>query len=529
MRGRLVNAALALGLALLVIAPTERVERKAFVKRGDHFGEGRLEEVSGVRILHLYGRPFELGYEQGALMKEELAKLRQESWAFLRDYAHRSTGLPSWLAGPLAKPLLTYWARRFLPNIPADYKEELQGMAEGSGISFNELLIFNVIWEIAELFGCSEIAVGPPKTRGGLWHGYNFDLTDRGQAYTDAFKAVIFFHPAGRLKFVSVNYLGLAGVYTGMNEAGISMAWDNTRLLDKPATRDQLKEVPRTPMPFVFAVRQVLEQARTLDQAVKIITSQRRPLGDIVIIASREEGRAVAVETFGTESAVREMAEGAVWSANVFASEQMGGYDWGEGKLACLAGGELSAEAPVFRSRIFSRYLRYQELIQSPAGPIGPAEMIAMLRDPYPQEAQGYGFTGERAIGSDRTSLSVVYDLAGNRLWAGIGRTPSPLDRWVEVDFTGEALGEEIPATGFFEARAGYEQMRKGNFLEAQRDLSLALEKEPDNVRVRQWLEQCRLCAEGAGAEACGRQLNPPAFAAFPDQKIFQKRSEVEK
>lgn len=52
---RLFRLLLGFGLASLVLAAADRVERKTLVKRGDHFGLGRLEEIGGVRILRLSG------------------------------------------------------------------------------------------------------------------------------------------------------------------------------------------------------------------------------------------------------------------------------------------------------------------------------------------------------------------------------------------------------------------------------------------------------------------------------------------
>src|SRR5262249_31555861 len=38
-------------------------------------GEGFLEEVNGYRVLHLKGTPYEMGYQQGALLKDDIKAL----------------------------------------------------------------------------------------------------------------------------------------------------------------------------------------------------------------------------------------------------------------------------------------------------------------------------------------------------------------------------------------------------------------------------------------------------------------------
>ena len=38
-------------------------------------GQGFLEEVDGYRVLHLKGTPYEMGYQQGALLKDDIREL----------------------------------------------------------------------------------------------------------------------------------------------------------------------------------------------------------------------------------------------------------------------------------------------------------------------------------------------------------------------------------------------------------------------------------------------------------------------
>ncbi len=35
-------------------------------------GEGYLEEVDGYRVLHVKGSPYEMGYQQGALLRDDI-------------------------------------------------------------------------------------------------------------------------------------------------------------------------------------------------------------------------------------------------------------------------------------------------------------------------------------------------------------------------------------------------------------------------------------------------------------------------
>src|SRR5437879_1496437 len=69
---------LGLVLAILVLlVPVARAEHKTIVR----CGQGFLEDVDGYRVLHLKGTPYEMGYQQGALLKEDI----REGLHFLLD------------------------------------------------------------------------------------------------------------------------------------------------------------------------------------------------------------------------------------------------------------------------------------------------------------------------------------------------------------------------------------------------------------------------------------------------------------
>ena len=58
-------------------APTTRAETKTLAR----CGAGFLEEVDGYRVLHVKGEPYEMGYQQGALLRDDI----RENVRFLFD------------------------------------------------------------------------------------------------------------------------------------------------------------------------------------------------------------------------------------------------------------------------------------------------------------------------------------------------------------------------------------------------------------------------------------------------------------
>src|SRR5215469_1593226 len=61
----------AIALALLVAFSTFSAAR-ADTKTLARCGQGFLEEVDGYRVLHVKGTPYEMGYQQGALLKDDI-------------------------------------------------------------------------------------------------------------------------------------------------------------------------------------------------------------------------------------------------------------------------------------------------------------------------------------------------------------------------------------------------------------------------------------------------------------------------
>src|SRR6266446_6832017 len=68
--------ALSLLLVLVGVGPL-----RAEVKTLARCGRGFLEEVDGYRVLHVKGTPYEMGYQQGALLKDDI----REDVRFLFD------------------------------------------------------------------------------------------------------------------------------------------------------------------------------------------------------------------------------------------------------------------------------------------------------------------------------------------------------------------------------------------------------------------------------------------------------------
>ena len=240
-------------------------------------GEGFLEEIDGRRVLHLAGTPYAMGYQHGRLLRDEIAELTR----FLLD--EKASDLTLELGGLKIDPAavirtVAEGQRRF---VPPRFFEELRGLADGSGVPLDDLVVCNFI---PELFHCSGFALGESATGGGpLLHGRVLDYGTDWRL--QEFAVVVVAEPEGRLPFVNVTYAGFIGSVTGMNLEHVSIGEMGGRGLGHWAG-----------VPMAVLVRMALEESHSLEEAVAVFRDHPRTCEYYYVIADGETGRAAGLE-----------------------------------------------------------------------------------------------------------------------------------------------------------------------------------------------------------------------------------------
>jgi hypothetical protein len=278
-------ASVAVTLIVVVLsawAPLARAESKTLAR----CALGFLEEIDGYRVLHVKGQPYEMGYQQGALLREDVRELVH----FLFDV--KAKGAKIELGGiKLLDPkrVIRGIVAQERKHIPDRYFEEMRGIADGAGLPVEDIVIANFI---PELFHCSGFALCGQATKNGvLYHGRILDYGCDWRLQEHAVLTVG--EPRGRIPFVNVTFTGFVGSVTGMNAEHISIGEMGGR---------GLGHWEGTPMPIL--VRLVLEEADTLDQAVKIFRDHPRTCEYYYVIADGQARKAIGMEAswnvFGT-------------------------------------------------------------------------------------------------------------------------------------------------------------------------------------------------------------------------------------
>jgi isopenicillin-N N-acyltransferase like protein len=212
-------------------------------------GKGFLEQQNGQLILHLKGTPYERGYQHGVLLKAQIQ----------RNIATYIDQPKSHIPGRIEE--FTKNVPTLLSFTPKYFIEEMQGLADGSGIPLNKIIALNLF---PEMFHCSGITVAGPATQNHeLYHVRVLDYSIGKNLQSTAVLQVV--EPESGIAFLNVSYAGFIGTVTGMNQQKIAIgeigglgygSWNG--------------------VPMAFLLRDLLEKASSLDEIKSYLQSTPR-------------------------------------------------------------------------------------------------------------------------------------------------------------------------------------------------------------------------------------------------------------
>jgi isopenicillin-N N-acyltransferase-like protein len=224
-----------------------------------------LYRVNGLRVVHVWGSPREMGRQQGeALAAEIKAGLRKymqrkvrDDWGYSVEYQRRC-------------------AASMVKHIPPEYIEEMHGLAEGAGVPYEEILLLHTHADMVH-FGkewgkvtdgrqrrpeslCSNfVAFGPATVDGKVYHGRNLDWTTGTGIQETAMLLIA--EPEGKVPFALLAWAGCVGGVTGMNAEGITFGEMTSSTADE--TLDG--------MPLFFACRHILDSCHDLSEVEEFV------------------------------------------------------------------------------------------------------------------------------------------------------------------------------------------------------------------------------------------------------------------
>jgi len=208
---------------------------------GEHDGAW-LEFDRETPVLHAFGTPRERGRQKGTLMREQV------------------------------RFLVEHYVKRFIPEakredvftilygldakIPEWLREEMRGIAEGSGLEYRDILLANSFVDTFGSMGCSTFAaLGQSSATGRAIIGRNLDWPGLGMV--EQADVIVVDHPAEGHAVISITWPGFAGTVTGLNDQGLVASM-----------LVSLEESPRlVGYPNILAYRALLAELSTVEQA----------------------------------------------------------------------------------------------------------------------------------------------------------------------------------------------------------------------------------------------------------------------
>jgi predicted choloylglycine hydrolase/cephalosporin-C deacetylase-like acetyl esterase len=259
--------------------------------------DASLKENEGIFILHVKGSPYQMGYQHGKLLKDQIKVLYQNYLlATLKEKTKDEKRFKAYFN------LFKKKAKELEKFIPEEYKEEIRGIADGSGLSYSDVLIIHTFLDVLSypkffkhgFKNCTNfVLLNEASQESRLIHGRNLSWPSKGLLEKQS--VVIFYQPKNGNAFVTLSWPGICGVLTGMNEKGLTFGETSVGTAES--------SLRGTPAFILF--RQALQYSDTLYDAIRIIASSERTTGYTLTLSDAKLNKACVIEFTNQHYSVR--------------------------------------------------------------------------------------------------------------------------------------------------------------------------------------------------------------------------------
>lgn len=346
-------------MALLLCWPACASPRPLY--RAATVEHGKLSRVDGFWVLELDGSPAERGKAAGLLVGEQVRWL-------LPRYLKRVASVEKLSAAQKER------VAALAADIPRRHFEQVNAFAEAARVDRTALFAVNMAPELSAALACSCMATAAERSSDGTVRlARNLDWPG-GELLAGTGLVVI--ESGGDHRFASFGWPGMVGAVTGVNDAGLAVA-------DLVALHTGSNPQPRPGVPVLFAVRAMLEQGGSVEEALTWLASAPRTMPQNYALADTRDVR--TVETSATRFQVRPVEAGLATITNFWHEPRGGAKD---GRYAAMvkaaAAGKLG---PAELQRILAGAALGGMNIQSVI--LEPETRVAHVADGKPPVAAG--------------------------------------------------------------------------------------------------------------------------------------------
>ena len=279
------NKSIMIILLIIIILFSNTISTKELIKNEIEnkydkiLSKASIEIIDNVTILHLNGSYYEMGYQHGNLLKEQV---KQNYRAIMHFAEQKNVSIDE---------LVDIW--NIMKNyIPQEYLDETQGLADGSDLPIDYINIANMLQIVigTKLYACSGFSIwGSSTIDGNIIHGRSFDYPRWIQdpitgKYVQENQILLIRKPDNRYASMTPSLAGLYGG-GGINENGVVFgslgSWSNDY------------SYYGTPMRIIIPM--LLDKATNAEEAINILILNRT-IGYNAIISDAKKNIGFVVE-----------------------------------------------------------------------------------------------------------------------------------------------------------------------------------------------------------------------------------------
>jgi len=352
-----------------------------------------------------------MGYQHGRLLKDQIKILYKDYLlATLKEKTKDEKRFKVYFN------LFKQKAKELEKFIPQEYKEEMKGIADGSGLAYSDVLIMHTFLDVLScpkffkkgFKTCTNFVVLNEATENSqLIHGRNLSWPSRGLLEKNS--VVIFYQPKNGNAFVALSWPGICGVLTGMNEEGLTLG----------ETSVGTAESSLSGIPAFVLFRQTLQYSDTLYDAIRIIASSERTTGYTLTLSDVKLNKACVIEFTNQHYAVRFPQNNQLISTNHYQDSAL---------FETMK--SVYPDRKLEDSSSYQRLIRMQELIKENFGKID-----------YKKAEE---FLGEQTMCTKGTFLSCIFQPQDLKFFVSIGNSNIRGGKFIDFDLS-EELNLKLP------------------------------------------------------------------------------------
>ena len=294
------------------------------------FGQGSLTWNGSIAVVRARGDAHAIGAAHGRLLAPQLAPVVRAAAPSIEG----TVGRGGWFGG-LTHDMRLSWRWRFVDDGMIDQDRRMVAgltrgaAASGTDLAYDDLLRGQVVVDIGvpsrrtaeahhKSVARSLTVIARQQTAPArVWVGRTFSLPGIDDGGESAIPVLTIAHPDGRIAWAGVGWPGQLGVFTGVNAEQLAVMVDPARTADVRPTR--------TARPVGHLARTILEQAKTLDEAVKMIETTPTLGTAVFVLVDGTSGNWVQVERTPSKAIVerrpKSPAIGDVLTTNALSSD----------------------------------------------------------------------------------------------------------------------------------------------------------------------------------------------------------------